>query len=156
MKKIYLDITKANSCTSVFLKDAEVIFAGTTVNAMSVKHKNSEYRRFDEEYGIRFIFEDNIPTVDFYTIPMVEIFAVDNTGGFIGSVGKSTDLQEDIPTCYIDAEKNCYLIAENGEELLKKVQRWKDEMTPYNAIEFFESLEAAQEKYEFLDRDKFS
>ena len=51
MKKRYLDAAAAG-CTAVFVKDAEVIPAGTTVHAMSAKHKNSEYQRFAEEYGI--------------------------------------------------------------------------------------------------------
>ena len=54
--------------------------------------------------------------------------------------------------CYIDSDKNCYLIAENGKEFLNKAEGWKDNMIPCNDIDFFESFEVAQEKYEFLDR----
>lgn len=39
MRKVYLDTTQANRCISVFVNDAEVVLAGATVNAMSVKHK---------------------------------------------------------------------------------------------------------------------
>lgn len=152
MRKVYLDTTKANMCISVYVNDAEVVLAGTPVNSMSVKHKNSEYQRFAEEYDIHFVFEDNVPKIDFYTVPMVEIFAVDSVGGYIGSVGQSTDLQEDIPICYIDVDKRFYLIAENGKEFLKNVHEWKKHLTPNNDIEFFESLKKAQEKYDFLDR----
>lgn len=95
---------------------------------------------------------DNVPKVDFYTVPMVDIFAVDSAGGYIGSVGQPTDLEADIPICYIDIEKRCYLIAGNGKELLNKVHQWKEQLTPYTNIEFFESFEMAQEKHEFLDR----
>lgn len=125
---------------------------GATVNAMSVKHKNNEYQKFAEEYDIHFIFVDNVPKVDFYTVPMVDIFAVDSAGGYIGSVGQPTDLEADIPICYIDIEKRCYLIAGNGKELLNKVHQWKEQLTPYTNIDFFESFEMAQEKHEFLDR----
>ena len=102
MKKVYLDTTQSNICIGVFANGAEVVLAGTTVNAMAVKYKNGEYQRFAEEYDIHFIFEDNIPKIDFYAIPMVEIFAVDSSGGYIGSLGQPTDLQENIPICYID------------------------------------------------------
>lgn len=152
MRKVYLDMTQANMCISVYVKDAEVILAGTTVNAMSVKYKNSEYQRFAEEYDIHFIFEEDIPRIDFYTVPMVEIFAVDSADGYIGSVGQTTDLQGDIPICYIDRNKRCYLIADNGKEFLKKADQWKENLAPYGDIEFFESFDAAREKYEFLDR----
>lgn len=154
MRKVYLDMTQANMCIGVYVKDAEVITAGATVNAMSVKHKNNEYQRFADEYDIHFIFEDDVPSIDFYTIPMVDIFATDSAGGYIGSVGQATDLQKDIRICYIDADKICYLIAENGEEFLKKVNQWKEQLITYADIEFFESFEVARERYEFLDRSK--
>lgn len=109
-------------------------------------------QKFAEEYDIHFVFEDNVPKIDFYTVPMVEIFAVDSDGGYIVSVGQSTDLQEDIPICYIDADKRCYLIAENGKEFLMNVYQWKEQLTPCTNIEFFDSFEKAQETYDFLDR----
>ena len=61
---------------------------------------------------------NNVPNVDFYIVPMVEIF-----------VG-------------------------NGKEFLNKADEWKDNMIPCNDIDFFESFEVAQEKYEFLNRGK--
>lgn len=155
MRKVYLDKTKNNMCISVYMKDTEIIPAGTLVNAMSIRHKNSEYQRFADEYDVHFLFEDDVPKVDYYTIPMVDIFAVDSNGGCIGSVGQATDLQGDIPICYIDAERNCYLIAGNGKEFLAKVQYWKKDLVSYDGIEFLESLEEAQEKYEFLDVTEF-
>ena len=152
MRKVYLDTTQADMCISVYVKDAEVVPAGASVNAMSVKHKNSEYQKFAEEYDIHFIFADDVPKVDFYTVPMVDIFAVDSAGGYVGSVGQLTDLEADIPICYIDFEKRCYLIATNGNDFLRKVSNWKAHLMPYNDIEFFDSLEMAQKKFEFLDR----
>lgn len=127
MKKVYLDKSKKNMCISVFLKDVEVVLAGTKVSAMSVKHKNNEYKKFAEVYDIHFIFEDNVPKIDFYTIPKVDIFAIDSAGGYIGSFGQVTDLEADVPICYIDAEKKCYLIASNGKEWLEKSKKWSTE-----------------------------
>jgi len=152
MRKVYLDTTQADMCISVYVNDAEVVLAGTTVNSMSVKHKNSEYQRFAEEYDIHFIFEDNIPKINFYTVPMVDIFAVDSAGGYIGSVGQSTDLQKDIQICYINGDKKCFLIAERGKDFIDNVHQWKEQLTPYTNVEFFETLEVAQEKYEFINR----
>ena len=152
MRKVYLDTTQADMCISVYLHDAEVVLAGASVNAMSVKHKNSEYQKFAEKYDVHFIFADDVPKVDFYTVPMVDIFAVDSAGGYVGSVGQLTDLEADIPICYIDGEKRCYLIATNGNDFLSKVGNWKADLMPYNDIEFFDSLEMAKKKFEFLDR----
>lgn len=150
-RRIYMDAVRRKACIGVFIKDAEVILAGTTVHAMPVKHKNEEYERFSEAYDIRFIFEDDVPQIDFYTVPMVEIFAVDSAGGYIGSVGQPADLQANIPICYIDKDRNCYWIADNGGDFLKTVDRWKENMKPYAGIDFLESIEVAQAKYAFLD-----
>jgi hypothetical protein len=152
MKKVYLDTTQSSMCISVYAKDAEVVLSGTTIYSMSVKEKNSEYQRFADEYDINFIFDDNVPNVDFYTIPMVDIFATDSRGGYIGSLGQVTDLQDNIPICYIDKDKKCYLIADNGNDFVTNACSWKSNLTEYTDIEIFNSLSAAQEKYEFLDR----
>lgn len=152
MRKVYLDTTQTDMCISIYVNDAEVVLAGASVNTMSVKHKNSEYQKFAEKYDVHFIFADDVPKVDFYTVPLVDIFAVDSAGGYVGSVGQLTDLEADIPICYIDAEKKCYLIATNGNDFLSKVGNWKAGLIPCTDIEFFDSLEMAQKKFEFLDR----
>lgn len=152
MRKVYFDTTQTDMCIGVIVNDAEVVWAGTHVNAMPVKYKNNEYQRFAEEYDIRFIFKDNVPELDFYTIPMVDIFAVDSVGGYICSIGQYTDLEVDIPICYIDCEKRCYIIATNGSDFLSQVHQWKEQLIPYTDIEFFDSFEMAQKKFEFLDR----
>ena len=152
MRKVYLDTTQSNMYISVFVNDAEVVLAGTPVNAMSVEYKNSECLRFAEEYDIQFIFADNVPKVDFYSVPIVDVFAMDSVGGYLGSTGQHTDFEQDIPICYVDADKNCYLIAKSGTEFLSKVQYWKEQLIPYTDIEFLDSYEMAQDKYEFLDR----
>jgi hypothetical protein len=149
LKKIYLDTTQSSTCLSIYIENAEVTPAGTTIYSMSVKEKNSEYQSFADEYDVHFVFDDNVPEINFYTIPMVNIFATDSSGGYIGSLGQPTDLEEKIPICYIDKNKNFYLIADNGKDFLKNVQNWKSIMTPYTDIEFFASLEDARKKYEF-------
>ncbi len=151
MRNVYLDVTQIKGSIGVYVRDAEVIWAGARINAMPVSLRDGEYARFAKEYDIHFIFEDSLPAVDFYTIPMVDIFAVDSSGGYLGSVGMMADLQGDAPICYIDAAKNCYLAAANGPEFLAKLPEWKSSWTPCTGITFFESLEAAQEKYEFID-----
>lgn len=155
MRKLYIDATQRNMCYAVFIKDAEVVLAGTPVYAMPVKDKNEGYQHFANSYDIYFIFEDDVPQINFYTVPMVEIFAADSAGGYIGSVGQPTDLQENIPICYIDKDRNCYLVADNGKDFLKSTNRWKSTMKPYQGIDCLESIEMAQKKYDFLDWSAF-
>ncbi len=151
MKKLFIDKSELKECTSVWVKDAEINWAGTTVYSMSVKHKNSEYQRFADEYDIHFIFDDNVPVINFYTIPFIEIFAVDSNGGYLGSLGEGIDFDGTAPICYIDKNHNCFLITNNGKEFLNNAASWKTHMTPYMDVEFFTSKEEAMSKYEFLD-----
>lgn len=151
MKKIYIDKTQLKECTSVYVKDAVINWAGAVVCSMSVKHKNSEYQRYANEYDIHFIFDDNIPKLDFYTIPMIEIFATDSAGGYLGSLGEGIDFEGTAPICYIDNNQNCFLIADNGREFLNNAAVWKSHLTPCEDVELFVSIEDAISKYEFLD-----
>lgn len=148
-EKSLLDTTQVDMCIGICVNDPEVVLAEIPVNAMTVKHKNREYLRFAEEYDIQFIFADNVPKEDFYSAPLVDVFVIDSVGGYIGSVGQSTDLEANIPICYIDAEKICYLIATNGNDFLSNVSNWKAHLMPYNDIEFFDSFEMAQKSLSF-------
>lgn len=150
-KKLYFDMTEKQECISVFALGVEIIPAGTTVFSMSVKDRNEEYRRYGEEYDIHFIFDDCIPKIDFYTVPRVDIMAVDSEGGLIGTIGQSCDLQNDAPICYIDKDRNCYRIAENGAVFLANVQEWKNHMEICHDVVFYQSKKAAEKELEFLD-----
>ena len=59
------------------------------------------------------------------------------------------DLQQDIPICYVDSEKSCYLIAKSGAEFLSKVQHWKEQVKLYTEIEFFDSYEWQEKNMSF-------
>ncbi len=148
---VYIDVTHNRECMSVIASGKKVLPAGTTVYSMWVKHKNHEYDRFAREYDIHFIFDDEKLVPDFYTVGQTDIFARDGRGGYLASVGAVTDLEADIPICYIDDKRKAYLIAGSGREFLEQVASWREKMVPCGEIEFFESLAQAMDKYEFLD-----
>ena len=151
MKKVYLDQTQVHECMAIFIKDVEIIHAGTTIYSMPVKDKNSEYERFADEYDIHFIFDDDIPQIDFYTIPQVDIMATDSHGGFIGTVGQITDMESDAKICYIDRSHNCYLITENAKDFISGISTWRSSLKEYNEIQFFSSKTEAEKALEFID-----
>ena len=153
MKTYYYDVTGENTATSVFVRDAEVIRAGTTVSSMSPRHRNVVYQQMGVEYDIHFLFDDALPEISFYTVPQVDIFAVDCAGGFLGTLGRCTDFDSDAPICYIDNEQRCYLAAENGRALLTGKAAWKWELVPYEGIEVYASREEAEKAHEFLGKD---
>ncbi len=153
MNKVYLDVSKRKNCPAICVatKDTEVIKAGTTVYDMSLNEKNETYKQYADEYDIHFIFEDDIPKLLFYTVPQVDIFATDSEGGLIGTVGSMTDLQSHLSICYIDRNKKCFLIANNGKEFLEKKNNWKINIEPYNEVVFYESKLEAEKELKFID-----
>ena len=61
------------------------------------------------------------------------------------------DIESNVPICYIDSDKKCYVIAENGKEFLKNISKWKDKKELINDIKFYSSKEEAEKENEFLD-----
>jgi len=154
VRTVYLDRTTDPQLILILSeKDYTLLNAGTTIYSMPVREKNDEYRCYAEEYDIHFIFDDNVPAIPFYTVPQVDIFAIDGSGGYIGTVGEVTDLGSDSPICYIDRQHRCWLVAETGKGFLACVGNWKETLRPYEAVEFFATMEEAKGKYEFLDMD---
>lgn len=155
MKKVYIDRNSVPGPTSVWIKDAEVLWAGTVISSMPETYKDERYKKIALEYDVHFIFDDKIPVVNFYAVPMFEVFAVDSAGGYIGSIGEAAHLGSDATICYISPKKKCLFIADNFSEFIKHFDEWKQHMTPYNELEFFTSKEEAEKNYEFLDMSKF-
>lgn len=48
---------------------------------MDVTDKNQEYQRYAKDYDIQFIFDDNIPNIEFYTVPQVDVMAKEDLLG---------------------------------------------------------------------------
>lgn len=148
MRKVYLDRT-AGEAISVYIRDTEVIPAGTTIYSISSLCRNAEYVRWEQEYGIRFIFDDMQVEVPFYAVPWVDIFAVDNQGGYLGTVGEMTDMEGDAPVCYFK-DGECYLIAENGPDFMEKAADWRSCLTDYPEVAMYDSMEQAARALEFV------
>ena len=113
MRKIYIDRNSVPGPTSIWIKDTEVICAGVVISSMSIKHKNEDYKKIALEHDVHFIFDDKIPIVDFYTVPLVDIFAMDSTGGYICSIGEAAYFGSNATICYISQQKECFFIAKN-------------------------------------------
>ncbi len=150
MDTMYLDRTD-KSCISVFMKDVAIIPAGTTVYSLSVKDKKDEYDLFADKYDIHFIFDDCVPAIDFYSIPYIDILATDSLGGFLGTLGEISGFYSDAPICYIDSDKNCFVVAPNFRELVNSPEDWREKASPCEEIVFFKSKEEAMKNHEFVD-----
>ena len=150
MRKIYLGRTEFTG--AVFLEDAEIITASTTIYSMNVNDRNDEYQRYANDYDIQFIFDDCIPPhLEFYTVPQVDIMAKDSRGGFIGTVGQPCDLESDATICYINKDLECFIISENGADFLSNIESWQNNLKPYDKITFYPSKAEAEMELEFID-----
>ena len=118
---------------------------------MEVSNKNDEYQRYADAYDIQFIFDDCVPKLRFYTVPLVDIVAKDSDGGFIGSLGQQFDLENDSPICYINKDLECFIVSENGKKFLENIESWKKNLIPYDKITFYTSKEEAESKLDFFD-----
>lgn len=153
MNKLYLDVSKRENypAISIGIKDTEVITSGSTVYHMDSNDKNETYQQYADEYDIHFIFYDDTIKLSFYTVPQVDVFATDSEGGLIGTVGSFTDLQSDLPICYINKNKECFLVANSGKEFLETTKSWKNNLKPYNEVIFYESKLEAEKELRFIN-----
>lgn len=120
----YFDVAECNGI-GVFIKGIDLIASGNTIYSMPIKYKNQKYQRIAENYDIHFIFDDNIPQIDFYTIPYIDIMAMDSFGGYIGTVGEMSNLESTAPICYISKEKQFYIVADNFKVFMQHLASWK-------------------------------
>ncbi len=152
--KKYIDREEWNG-TSVLVKGSDIITAGNTVYSMQTKDKNDEYQKIAEKYDVHFIFEDNIPQIDFYTIPYIDIMATDSLGGYIGTIGEISDFESEAPICYISKEKQCYMVADNFKAFMQHLDSWKNQMTIEESVIFYKTKSEAKSANIFLDLAAF-
>ncbi|MBQ7898377.1 MAG: hypothetical protein IJ307_00825 [Bacteroidales bacterium] len=154
----YLDMTQTEGCFGVIPDNGEtIVLTGVSVNSMplSVKRKEGEaYDDFARKYGIYFIFDDCIPEIDFYTIPKIEIAAMDADGGFIASVGEPFSLRDPVPLVYISAERKVYLITEDSSKFLSIASEWRERLTPFDGITLYASKEDARKVCPIIDLEQ--
>lgn len=154
----YIDMTKADGCFGVIPENGEtIVFTGVSINSMplSVKRKEGEvYADFAKKYGIHFIFDDDIPDIDFYSVPRLDIGAKDDVGGFIASVTEPFSLSDPISLVYISPDRQCYLITKDATEFLSIVSEWRDRLIPFDGVTLYASKEKVKQEYEIIDFEK--
>ncbi len=153
----YIDMTNADGFGVLPDPGDTVILTGVSVYSMplSVKRREGElYADFGRKNGIHFIFDDEKPEIDFYSIPRLEIGATDSAGGFIGSVNEPFSLRETAPLVYISPDRRCFLITEDSSEFLSIVSEWRSRLTPYDGVTLYATKEQAKGEYPIIDFEK--
>jgi len=154
MKKVYYDMCESNGYAAIFPREIELVPAGAKLHSMPVNVKNAEYQKYADIYDLRFIFDDDIPQIGFYTVPYVDIFARDSIGGLFGTVGQTTGISVAAPICYISDSRDCFLIANGLRDFLQMLesgQDWRSAMITNHDITVFTSKADAEQHFEFVD-----
>ena len=133
----------------------ELLWAGKNILSMPASDRRERaYQILAEEYDVRFIFDDEIPEMDFYPIPQLSIFAVDHVGGCFGSTNVNVDLsEEDAPIYYVNNKLQCFRLAANLLEFIHLVEShqldWKSGVA--EEIKIYPSFEAAKKEILYYD-----
>ena len=148
MKEVrYIDVSELSGAFGIISPEYDIVYAGTTVNAMPDSLNNAEYERFEKEHRIRFIFESNVPKIDFFACPWVEIFAADDDGSLFGIVGGHEG-----KVCYISCEREVFIAAENMADFISEKKR---ALVKADDITLFCDRTDAEKSIEFLELPEF-
>lgn len=78
----FMDRLSHSEPMSVFVQNINIKWAEVSVYSMPVSDKNAAYQNIADKYDVHFIFDDEKPKLHFYSVPWVEVFAIDSCGGF--------------------------------------------------------------------------
>ena len=129
------------------------MWAGTTIYSMAVNQKCREYQELADQFDICFLFDDDVPVVDFYSVPWIDILAKDSHGGYFAGFQGTVGLDEAVPILYIDSGKNIYRIADNLKDFLDSPNRCMEQKKVADEVKIFKSKEEAQRKFPFMEPD---
>jgi len=154
MRTVYYDMNDITAgAVGVFLRDAKVMPAGVTVSSEPVAAKQDAnlmqaYEQFAEK-DVHFFFRDDMPEIDFYAVPRLDVFAR-TTAGLLATSGESSDVEGEAPIVLIDHEKHVYRAAKNMMDLLTSTN-WKDGICEEHEVLIFPNRAAAEAELEFME-----
>jgi len=154
--KMYFDRTAlASNIGWVVSPGIELVPVGTSICYMSANDDNKVYQRYASEHDLRFIFEDNIPEIDFFAVPQLDVFARNSNGGFFATLGGETDIESmDAAICFISKERVCFTIAPNLKEFMQKIDSkcdWMFESPETEGVILYPSKETAKSEIEIVE-----
>ena len=151
MKTVYMDRLSHSEPVSVFVRNINIKWAGASVYSMPVSDKNAVYQNIADKYDVHFIFDDEKPELHFYSVPWVEVFAIDSCGGCFSSVEDLPGFDSKSPVVYIDGNKKVFWAAEDFEQFIGNLINCKDNMKPYSEVRVFDTKEDAMKIFEFIE-----
>ena len=154
MRTVYYDMNDITTgAVGVFMSDAKVLLAGVTVSAEPAAARQDAnvmcaYAQFAEK-DVHFFFRDDLPEIDFYAAPRLDVFAR-TTDGLLATLGESSDAEGEAPIVLIDREKRVHRAAKTMMDLLTSTN-WKDGVCEEHEVRIFPDRAAAEAELEFIE-----
>lgn len=154
MRTVYYDMNDITAgAVGVFMRDAKVLPAGVTVSAESAKARQDAavmqaYAQFAEK-DVHFIFRDDVPEINFYSVPRLDVFAR-TADGLLATLCDSSDAEGEAPIVLISHDLHAYRAAKNMMDLLTSTN-WKDGVGEETEVKLFASRGAAEAELEFIE-----
>lgn len=126
--------------------NSQTVITGTKWLAMDSGERNPAYDAIENSHGIRFLYNDSLPVLPFYTVPAVYLFAEVETGGYLGRFPAEGTISESV--CYFK-DGQCYLVASDIKAFLAD-PCWKEKARECPLIEVFHSREQALQHYDIV------
>lgn len=150
MRTVYYDMNDIGvGAVGVFLRDAKVMPAGVTVTAAPVRERGEAAYAEYAQKDVHFIFSDDVPAIDFYPLPRLDVFAR-TADGLLATLGESSDVDGEAPIVLIDSEKRVYRAAKHMMDLLTS-SNWKDGICSETGVKLYADRAAAEAENEFVD-----
>lgn len=156
---IYMDIEKIrlqDRAAAFYIQEDQgqmqnVIYTGKIISAMPIQEKTEKvYEILANDYDVHFIFEDSLPDLSFYPVPMLEIFAVDSFDGCFGTTCSGMSiLDQNALIYYIDKNLKSYYLAENLREFISIIVsdlKWRKRL----GLEFISELSVSRASKDYL------
>ncbi len=154
-EETYYHMTSNGPNYIFFASNKKPVFTGVTLHPMFSSRRYLEaeqeiIQRLARDHHI-YLNLDPQTSFEFYTVPHVEVFAVDDNG-YLVSLESGFSFDSEDPVYYISKDKQCFLAAKSGKELLDKGIHWKDTLIPDDkTIQLFSSRQDAEKKYTIHD-----
>ncbi len=149
MSKLYVDnTTHGNGAIGLLIRDTEVIYTGTIINAAPAQCRNEEYPKLAKQFDVHFFFSDDNVQLDLYTVPFMEAFAADSCGGIFAKVDN-----EPGQIYYIDTNNTPFKVAKSFEDFVKNTAHWRECIEADLSVRAFSSREAAEQVFEIVGLD---
>lgn len=145
---LYIDVTNKAGWFGIISPDQEFVFAGSQFVFLDKDDDMAIVETFARDYDCHFFLDGDQPTLPFYSVPAVEIVALDSQAGYICLTADKV--------LYVNSDHVAFEIAESWDDFLNNPHDWQKRLVPYDGMRLYPSKEAAEKDIQFFDLDEWT